>query len=199
MSPKTPQPNQSIASTSISDVIQGRRCHRPADFVVVTTKSYDNPSLSGVNHVTAASPILKWARSDQAAETLRCDVQETLNRYFPGSEASKCCVIFSIACDDERERCEQRRKLGLRGPVSGPRTADPPNGPEFDCPDAAHDGMATNKPVTRANAVERVTRIELAWPAWKDATAVLAGGHRVVCVRFQLTPDDCDSPCVMAR
>ena len=31
------------------------------------------------------------------------------------------------------------------------------------------------------------------------ATAVLAGGHRVVCVRFQLTLDDCDSPCVMAR
>jgi len=53
--------------------------------------------------------------------------------------------------------------------------------------------------MTRAFAVERVTRIELAWPAWKVATAVLAGGHRVVCVRFQLTLDDCDSPCVMAR
>src|SRR5687768_14258891 len=37
MSPKTAQPNQSITSTSISDVIQGRRCHRPADFAVVTT------------------------------------------------------------------------------------------------------------------------------------------------------------------
>jgi hypothetical protein len=31
------------------------------------------------------------------------------------------------------------------------------------------------------------------------ATAVLAGGRRVVCVRFQLTLDDCDSLCVMAR
>ena len=27
--PEDPQPNQSIASTSIIDVIQGRRCHRP--------------------------------------------------------------------------------------------------------------------------------------------------------------------------
>jgi hypothetical protein len=53
--------------------------------------------------------------------------------------------------------------------------------------------------LTRSDALERVTRIELAWPAWKVATAVLAGGHRVVCVRFQLTLDDCDSPCVMAR
>jgi hypothetical protein len=44
-----------------------------------------------------------------------------------------------------------------------------------------------------------VTRIELAWPAWRVATAVLAGGHRVVRVRFQLTLDDCDSPCLMAR
>ena len=53
--------------------------------------------------------------------------------------------------------------------------------------------------LTMAFAVERVTRIELAWPAWKVATAVLAGGHRVVCVRFQPTLDDCDSPCLMAR
>jgi len=41
--------------------------------------------------------------------------------------------------------------------------------------------------------------IEHAWPAWKVATAVLTGGHRVVWVRFQLTLDDCDSPCVMAQ
>ena len=50
-----------------------------------------------------------------------------------------------------------------------------------------------------STSVERVTRIELAWPAWRVATAVLAGGHRVVRVRFQLTLDDCDSPCLMAR
>jgi hypothetical protein len=53
--------------------------------------------------------------------------------------------------------------------------------------------------LARSDDLERVTRIELAWPAWKVATAVLAGGHRVVCVRFQLTLDDCDSPCLMAR
>jgi len=29
--------------------------------------------------------------------------------------------------------------------------------------------------------------LKLAWPGWKVATAVLAGGHRVVCVRLQLT------------
>src|SRR5215211_921470 len=82
MSPKTAQPNQSIASTSISDVIQGRLRHRPADFAVVTTltKSYVNPSLSGVNHVTAASPILKWAQSlvcsgrSRRLESIRCQL-----------------------------------------------------------------------------------------------------------------------------
>jgi hypothetical protein len=62
----------------------------------------------------------------------------------------------------------------------------------------AHGGIAKSCP-DYGHRSERVTRIELAWPAWKVATAGLAGGHRVVCVRFQLTLDDCDSPCVMAR
>jgi hypothetical protein len=34
----------------------------------------------------------------------------------------------------------------------------------------AHDSMATNVLLTRAFAAERVTRIELAWPAWKYST-----------------------------
>jgi hypothetical protein len=33
-------------------------------------------------------------------------------------------------------------------------------------------------PVTRDDAVERVTRIELAWPAWKVAVLVLGGRLR---------------------
>jgi hypothetical protein len=61
---------------------RGRRCHRLADFAVVTTltKSYDNPSLSGVNHLTAASPILKWAQSlvcsghSRRLESIRCQL-----------------------------------------------------------------------------------------------------------------------------
>ena len=54
-------------------------------------------------------------------------------------------------------------------------------------------------PLTRVSAVERVTRIELACPAWKVVVLVLGGGLRVVPVRSWLTLDDWHSPCVMAR
>ena len=53
--------------------------------------------------------------------------------------------------------------------------------------------------LSRDDAVERVTRIELAWPAWKVAVLVLGDGLRVVPVRSWLTLDDWHSPCVMAR
>jgi beta-lactamase class A len=36
----------------------------------------------------------------------------------------------------------------------------------------------------QANAAERVTRIELAWPAWKVAITAPAGVHRVARVRL---------------
>jgi hypothetical protein len=65
---------------------------------------------------------------------------------------------------------KQRRKLGLRGLVGGPRTKGPRNGPSSTALMLAHDSIATNAPLTRAFAVERVTRIELAWPAWKYST-----------------------------
>jgi hypothetical protein len=39
----------------------------------------------------------------------------------------------------------------------------------------------TIAPLTRAFAVERVTRIELAWPAWKTRTETLWLGHFLTC------------------
>jgi hypothetical protein len=47
--------------------------------------------------------------------------------------------------------------------------------------------------------VERVTRIELAWPAWKVAVAAPAHGHLVIWLRLRLTLDDRHSPHLMAR
>jgi hypothetical protein len=47
--------------------------------------------------------------------------------------------------------------------------------------------------------VERVTRIELAWPAWKVAIPAPAGGQWVIRVRSWLTLDDRYSPYLMAR
>ena len=49
----------------------------------------------------------------------------------------------------------------------------------FDYPAGCRD-----RSLTRANAVERVTRIELAWPAWKVAITAPAGVHRVARVRL---------------
>ena len=43
---------------------------------------------------------------------------------------------------------------------------------EFDCSDAAAWEHGNKCPLARAFAVERVTRIELAWPTWKVAAEI---------------------------
>jgi hypothetical protein len=53
------------------------------------------------------------------------------------------------------------RELKEMGPIEGPRLAV----------DGSSLGLATKKrEITRDFPVERVTRIELAWPAWKYST-----------------------------
>jgi hypothetical protein len=66
-------------------------------------------------------------------------------------------------------------------------------------PEASPGLMLIKAALIRGDAVERVTRIELAWPAWKVTVHVLEGGPGAVPARSWLTLDDCHSPCVMAR
>jgi hypothetical protein len=61
-------------------------------------------------------------------------------------------------------------KAGTQRVSLWPQDSWPTYGPSSTAVMLAHDSMATNVLLTRAFAAERVTRIELAWPAWKYST-----------------------------
>jgi hypothetical protein len=55
--------------------------------------------------------------------------------------------------------------------------------PGYSCHLRVRITWASESSLTRADAVERVTRIELAWPAWKIAITAPTGVHRVARLR----------------
>ena len=63
----------------------------------------------------------------------------------------------------------QTEKLGLKGRAGGATPDGPRNGPSATGRPRRSMAATQKRPLTRAFTAERVTRIELAWPAWKES------------------------------
>ena len=63
----------------------------------------------------------------------------------------------------------QTEKLGLKGRAGGATPDGPRNGPSATGLPRRSMAATQKRPLTRAFTAERVTRIELAWPAWKES------------------------------